>query len=383
MNATFGKPSGALRWLGHGVRHELSKIIAFGHLAIDLAAAYGSGATHGYGPAAFDIDRYLLLIPGQAQDWNPEVADTHWAPLHYMDGFLALDPILDEGLLPFPTGTVGDILAWLRNTLSREGRQAKLNDQVFSEPDLLITAGYQNLPEPGCEERLDSQNGAAGLALVGLGAVCYWTRERCDICFRLKAPGLDRCTLHSQSKLNLGEDSQEAGQRAQSARVARKAILASPNLSEILHLRSGLATFEHAVASILWPRLVAEATYSPSAVISALELAPRVQGLLPSGFSSLPAVEQMSMLRQGLDPEEHVAFLWPQKIREAEEWLSIEAMIAPGRQTGLSQANLARVTQIRTLLEQGLPNAEIAEKLEISRSHLSHLLRRAGGQGKF
>lgn len=375
MNSAFGKPSGTLRWLDHRAEYDVVQLLSFAYSAIDLAAAYGSGAASGW---QFDLERYQALIPGELQDWNQQVAKLNRRPLHYTEYPLFLSPILDERFVPFHLATVGWVRKWLQAELAVNWRDKHIDSQLFSHPDRLITAGYQLLPQPGSREPLDSSEGAAGLGLVGLGAIWYWYRERCEICFRLQSPGLFRCSLHSQSKNNLGDDPHDAARRAHSSRIARKAIAAYGDLSKILRTGFwGTCHFEHTIAYILWPSLAVQASYSTDKVKAALDVAPHVRRLLPTNFPSVSPVEQMSALRENLDPEERVANIWPDKIREAEEWLAAEAIVAPGRRSGLSPSNVARVAQIAHLLEQGLSKSEIAAQLDISTSHLSHLLRRA------
>lgn len=382
MNNSFGNPSGALRWFNRRRLFDVRQVLAFGYHAIDLGATYGSGAVPTHRPWEIDIERYKALVPGVILDWSPEVARTHRPPPHYMDHPLLLDPVLEENFIPFPHGTVGQIRGWLQAELALIGRDAEANDEQFSDPERLIAAGHLLLPRPGEPEPLDSRVGAVGLALVGLGAIWFWHRTRCEVCFRLSAPGLSRCSLHSQSKFNRGDDPRDASHRAQFSRVARKAVVANTDLCQILHVGEGRATFEHAIASILWPTFAADAFFDADKVASALNAAPRVHRLLPSNFQSLSPAGQMSLLRERIDPEERVAYVWPEKIHEAERWLAAEASVAPGRQCGLSQTNMERVALIMRLLEQGFHRAEIAEQLNISRSHLSHLLRRAQGPSK-
>lgn len=373
-STAFGRSSGTLRWLDRRVDYDLGQLLSFAHAAIDLAAAYGSGAVSSW---KFDLERYQALVPGELRDWNQPVKERSRRPLHYTEYPLFLSPILDERYIPFRRGTVGRIREWLTTELTLNC-QKHIDNQLFSHPDRLIMAGYQLLPQPGSREPLDSRKGAAGLGLVGLGAIWYWGRERCEICFRLQSPGLSRCSLHSQSKNNLGDDPHDAAQRAHRSRVARKAIAAHGDLSKMLKVGYwGYCHFEHTIAYILWPSLAVQANYAIGKVKAALDVAPHVRRLLPTNVLAASPGEQMSALRANLDPEERVANIWPDKVREAEEWLAAEAIVAPGRQGGLSPTNVARVAQIADLSERGLSKSEIAIQLGISASHLSHLLRRA------
>lgn len=378
MSMQFGETSGRLRWLKRDRYYSLYELARVGFYSIDASALYGVTSSPNVPQQPSPLELYQGLIPGEIEDWNPLLRIPDRLPKNFGDWVIMFGLLAPSEIFPFSRGTPGTLTAWLRRELDLLGLQQPTPERLFLEPWLLIKVGNQVLRHIAVRPVLDWPEGVVGLVMVGLGAIVYAAPEqRCEVCFRRKAPGLARCRIHSQSKLNIGADSRAAGQRAQSSRIALRAAAADETLLETLKRCQGPTDIEHVVASILWPTETAAFSFHHDEVKVAIESAPHVCELLPPDFLSLPAVDQVTILREHIDPEEWSMYCWPDKIREAERWLMAEKRIAPGRQQGLCSRNKERVVRIQELLERGLPKNRIARELGISRSHLSHLLHRA------
>jgi AraC-like DNA-binding protein len=104
---------------------------------------------------------------------------------------------------------------------------------------------------------------------------------------------------------------------------------------------------------------------------------PRVRARLPQDFCELNTARASATLRRHIDPGEWVPSYWLSRVGAAEIWLEAAESLSPGRMhMKPSETNQKRVGVARSLIQQGLPKKEIALRLGISPSHLSHLLRR-------
>ena len=208
--------------------------------------------------------------------------------------------------------------------------------------------------------------------------MCYWDSDRtCELCFRIPVPGLERCGLHSQSKANLADGRNDAGERSQAARTARRIIQCAghppPKYTggPITNLRFGAA-----IAGILWPMSSNRVNAWRQDIASRLAQAPILTSRLPANFNTLPQAQQQALLRSLIDPNEWSCYAWWNKIGRAERWFSAERDVSPGIKTGLSEKSQVLFADATRLLSEGLSKSEVAVRLHLSKSHLSHLLSR-------
>lgn len=112
-------------------------------------------------------------------------------------------------------------------------------------------------------------------------------------------------------------------------------------------------------------------------LIDALTRCPTVLQKLPVNILTLDVNSVLVHLRASLDEQEWNYRAWPAKVLLAEQWLTALNFVAPGRKSsGISDTNKERLLLIEQWQLQGFSKSVIAEKLNISRSHLSHLLKR-------
>ena len=106
---------------------------------------------------------------------------------------------------------------------------------------------------------------------------------------------------------------------------------------------------------------------------------PHVRSTLPTNFCELSDARACATLRRCVDPREWVVSYWYARVAAAEAWLEAAHILPRGRtHMTHSDLNRERVAKARAWLLDGLSKKEIASRLAVSSSHLSHLLRRLG-----
>ena len=136
---------------------------------------------------------------------------------------------------------------------------------------------------------------------------------------------------------------------------------------------------EKTVAGILWSLNVDDGPFNLQGLRNGLTAGhfPHVRALLPRNFVELNDAHAYAILRRVIDPNEWVVSCWYTRVTAAEAWLKVATRLAPGRRhMQPTERNRERVDLARTLIQQGLSKKEIASRLGVSASHLSHLLRR-------
>lgn len=371
-------PSGKLRWIMAQQKYPLQLFIFYGYNALNWAAAYGSGACTGYGRKNFNYPTYERLIPASVQDWDFEVADTQSAPSHYLDTFVFFEEIVDESVLPQPTMEPSEIMAWLENEMNCLQLHRDRLYFLFTSPALLIQYGYRMAKVAGRKYPVDSSSFAAALCMVGLGVVANVGGNRtCKHCFRAAPAALSSCSLHSQSKFILDNDPRSRSIQSHTARLARR-VMAHLNWPEKFPVAlSSPRLMEYVTAGMLWPLRHENHIRWNCAIAEALAKSPLVKALLPDNFLMLTNKVQLTLLREKVDENEWIINDWPRKILLGQQWLELENTCArKSSEVGLTKINEDRLIQADAFLASGLKPGEIAERLDISRSHLSQLWRR-------
>ena len=375
-------PVGGLRWLNPTYEYPVQLFIFKGYEAIDYAAAYGSGATTGYGPNYFDFDLYQRLIPAPVVLWQPDVAKTRSAPPHYTEHISGWAPgftdVVDHSALPRELLKPSEIMEWLLDEMQRIKLRPHRYDLLFIDPSRLIQLGYQLSRLAGREFPINSTPFAAALCMIGLGSAYFFRREKiCPNCFRIANPELGRCNLHSQSKY-VRADSRSRALNSQAARTGRrvKSIIKWPE-----NIPNGplpdISPLESRTAGMLWPLRGQQHIEWNQLISEALKDAPLVCKLLPQNFLVLSNKKQLELLRTVLDENEWQIGRWPLKIVAAQKWFEYEQIVAPGpKNSGFSEVNAERLMKACALRDLGWKPKEIAKQLGISDSHLSQLWRR-------
>ena len=362
----------ALWWMPRCVADTSRWVVLFGYDAIDLGAAYGSGAADGN---RFDFDLYAQLLPVDANVWSPGNTQGRLPPLECGPGFPHPNLFLDVADHAFSRRSW---LHWFHDGAHFVAPHGAQTEDVLAEPTELMKTGYALVARAGRHHGVESREFAAALAIVGIGALGIVRRRTCQMCFRCAVPGLTRCLVHSQSKVVVEGDRRVGAGQAQSARTARLtgSLLGWP-AKRPLSLDWGY-TEEWANAGVLWPDRIRLAHSWLKRLGEAFATSIHVRALLPKDFLQLAQADKFSALRRAIDPYEWCANRWPEKICLAEAWLTYEGKVAPGAPPrGLRRENVDRLMRIKALMALGLSKSQIADRLGISRSHMSHLIRRA------
>lgn len=367
-----------LGWLEgrHALFVPRAQFALLGYIAVDLGAIFVADGWSADSQRRSWLDVYRRLIPAPVIEWNrnaasgdrPTVnlASYRWSRLPFNEQTLA-----DSSITPVALASALD--EELRSQEIDAGRRLR----ILTEPAELVRAGYRSARFAARAYSASSRQFATGLSMIGIGVSALMNQTRCPNCFRLAAPGFTRCLQHSQSKFNKGETPREHSMRSHAARVARLAARSTTVHEQLQAIPAFHKDAEWATAGILWPLPPFFTRLWDARVATALGAAPSVRALLPSNFDALPRRHQLRTLRAALDPNEWVMPRWPEKIAAAESWLNEAAHVAPGRVRGLTPASQRLVRAADELLRRGLRPTQVAARLGISRSYLSHLRARS------
>lgn len=378
--------SASLLWLPRRLEVPIWYLISLGHGAIDLAVAYASG-----GPAAkmvkpfafegWDFRTHCRLLPAQPLGWGSSSIGRKLQTPYGMEWELDLFPRLPDNAYPKEAMTAAELVQWLsREFVDLMGHAHNL-EQIFRDPALLVRTGYLFARAAYRQGDLTSKPHAAALSMVALGATWFLREESCAICFRRSVPGLDRCAVHSQSKFNGLGTKPERSEQVQKSRAATALTRSLGALGATFLKPDDAHSFGWTMAGILWPMYGTEVASWRSEVDEALVESPIVSALLPAGFSAMHFQGRLAALRAAVDPGQWIVRRWPARIMAAQRWIAAERVLAPGHREGLSDKNRVRVELALQMLSTGTRHAQVALALQISRSHLSHLLRRARSVG--
>jgi hypothetical protein len=147
--------------------------------------------------------------------------------------------------------------------------------------------------------------------------------------------------------------------------------------SEDLHV-----SFSRAMASLLFKMKRESAPHQRwlEGVHSSLDIAPMVREKLPSNFTEIEHTAQLAALRETIDRNEWDYGVWPSKILKAQAFFEASKVVDDRRRAdGILPRTIELGDRARALLRQGLSKIEVASRLSISKSHLSHVLSRTSG----
>lgn len=267
-------------------------------------------------------------------------------------------------------------LAAARKILSvPQPRQAAL----MCDPARLFRAGYKMLSAEWDNHGPGRPQTAHALAILSLGALGLFPRLRCVVCYRLAMPGSNRCVGHSQTKVARVEGAH--------ARTASDSRLAGNVMKELRWNPTDFVTDrgedphveEKTICDLLWGCGDGGVTLENLRAAFRKGCFPHVRSTLPTNFCELSDARACATLRRCVDPREWVVSYWYARVAATEAWLEAAHILPRGRtHMTHSDLNRERVAKARAWLLDGLSKKEIASRLAVSSSHLSHLLRRLG-----
>ena len=269
-----------------------------------------------------------------------------------------------------------DRVDWLSEIRSM-GRLHRLSasrvEDTLRHPASTCRLAYRLLRLAAARGALHSREVGLSLATLRCAAGPLLRRRTCQICFRVAFPGLQRCRLHSRSKL-LATD-----KAIQAARTARIIAGQTGDLRKKSDRMARDARREDLLAGVLFTSHLRRPAEWRADVLDALSMAPRTSGQLSKGFRSLTAVALLGELRRNVDPDYWPTERWADRIDLVERWFDAAHAATPGGPPrGPRPSTLERVTQIEDLLMNGFSVEAAARHLGMQQANAYQLLHRYG-----
>lgn len=338
---------------------------------IDVATQHVAAA---WGKSSIDKKIYYDLIPNllawDAPSWDAPAGVEVYLTLSLKDpDFYGLN-------WPSPSLSGRELFDWWSYTLDVDELPFDFATVARIMPPLLFFVAVHLLRTELYVQSEQSPFFECALSMAGAGAVCVVNAVSCSLCnFRLAVHGSVRCAQCTLSKRFMESDSV----RSQSSKVRRtKRILA-----EAQGIEGVAARFDARVV-----RSLARLAYTfkedssvrqawLSDVKEALQYAPHVSCQLPPDFLSFNHNLQLTWLQKVIDPQEWDYLAWKDKIKLAERWFAAQTRIeARRRNTGFTKRTIELADEARRHLKDGKSKSKVAELLGITRSHLSHVMKR-------
>jgi len=369
-----------LYWLPSNQTHNLEFYLQQGYTAIDTAAAWGEPNRHWVGFENSGIQLYHQLLPVEPNLWLTEETRNSFPVPTIQDGWLRPTPLC------FKTSVRGlklrreNLVKWIIESINSGyfGIDEKEVIAALYQPHLLIRLGYNISKLAAQRNGVSSLEFQAAICAAGIGfsGVDLWI---CRHCYRRCRGELHHCDKHSQSKLVLDLSGAEKSQQYQRARASQRAMKNPKGRISLQKIPESefdieLYEFELKTGSILWSLHGDIRTSWINQISQALNEAPIIKSKLPNSFFSLSHHSQLDALQNAVASREWVISRWPKLILIAEAWLGEEK----GKPPGLSELNRSRLDTAKRLFSEAWSHNMIAAELGISKSHLSHLLRRGG-----
>lgn len=370
-------------WLSRQ-RFRVSQLIQEGFNRIDCAAGWGEPNTHWFGSEFTSFEEYAQLLPVSLDQWLPvSFPDLFPTPMYQDDWDRPAPEAFFTQVSELELDPAG-LSDWFHKDFPELDFSvlAELQTALYA-PHILIRLGYRLAHMAAQRHGVSSLAFQAAFCSIGVGCrgIETWT---CEHCYRRTRGDLHYCDHHSQAKLILDITATDRSLQVQKSRSARKAAKIFATKDIPARRFSGywdieLYEFELQVGGILWPLTGVMHQDWLNHVLKALSSAPLVKNSLSESFESAPNHIQIEQLQQAVGSREWVVSRWPALILLAETWLAAEKEASPSPVTpGLTVGNRTRVALAQSLLEKHFSHSQIADQLGISRSHLSHLLRRGG-----
>jgi hypothetical protein len=362
---------------------NVRQLVQEGFNWIDCAAGWGEPNANWNGAECSSFHSYCQLLPVGVNQWFPKATADYFPTPMYQDGWVQSAPESFFTQINNLTFDKSGLAAWYRQVFSefKVGTSSDLQQALF-EPHLLMRLGFQLARSAAEKQGVTSLAFQAAMSAVGVGCrgIDIWV---CDHCYRRSRGELRICDLHSQAKIVLDLAGAERVAQISRSRATRKAAQAMdpkaiPKRKFNGYWELELCEFEMQVGGILWQLTGAAHQDWLDQVLQALSSAPLVGSRLTESFTSEPNHLQIEQLQRAVGSREWLVSRWPTLIPLAETWLLAEKSAAPGSiAPGLTERNRQRVVVANSLLAANFTHSQIAEQLQISRSHLSQLLRRA------
>ena len=356
-------------WMSPGV-HAVDSLMNIGLQAI------GAGLSHvaaDWGSGPVDPDVFAEISPN-FYFWHAQSHTcTHLDPKLLTAPWFAL---LDPSARPLPFMRRARLLEWWQATILA-GMAPQKFAELMGKPDFLIFAGVHLLKKIYSQHSEDTPEVGACLAMVGTGAAVLFGSDSCTICrFRRAVHATGRCSFCTRSKWAASEVSGES----KDARSHRNRRIQATSSEISVNLGNDIAnSCARSVASILFHMGTDSAVYKHwyMQIHEVLTQSPTVTARLPKEFDSLPPHSQLQALRKAVDPWEWDYSLWPEKIEKAQAWFDASEKLQQRRLgSGPTLKSIALAEEALSLLNTTQTRREVAERLGISSSHLSHLLKR-------
>ena len=366
LSSRRANPKQPLYWISadHVLRSE--DIFVSGFDTIDIAAIYEAG--FGHENQEFDFNLYASLLPIPVEEWCPE-NNEHRHPAFFSSNY----PLRDVLQFVPKSFTRLDLLEFLAEEWIQKSLFNTDLDR-FNDPVEIVRTGFLMLREAREKFGKHSPEFAKTLLLIGCGSYQFTASKQCELCFRRIAISEKRCNEHTQSKFVRTDIRQEAAKQSQRARIGRKTAKRIrhafvENDARLPNLEPGN------MAGIFW-----NGTNHPemqATILAALESAPLVRKRLPKNFNTLIFSEQLDVLRAKLDPLQWDVNSWVQTITNAQMWFETEKLIAPGSPPkGMREKSKKLAEEATFHLARGVSQKDVATRLGMSESGLSHLLKR-------
>lgn len=264
-------------------------------------------------------------------------------------------------------------LAWLG--LPSDAMSGTRLNHWFRDPGRTLKLAHWSLARTASVHGLGVPSISRALAVAGIGILGLQLNRRCEKCFRLAVPGIDRCGHHSQSSRVAGSD---INRRRTNARAATRVLELVGELGQPKDLDLARRLRARQVHGAVFDRPLGDVEAWQVEVLESVHSCPRIKSLLPSTVRSLSPTATIQALRACLDPFERDPSQWPTKIRQADEWLRAEVKVAPGRPPkGPRGVTVERLQRYAELHAQGLESDEIAKRLQMTPGALALMLKRA------
>jgi len=360
-----------LLWLDRRYQN-VDRLARLGYQSIHLALLH---IARDWGTGPLDIQRYFDLLPND-NVWRLPGRDEHPSTTRCYYSILLEVPYFESTIRPVPMMTARDLAAWWEMYIRPPELSSLEFSSLMGDPAMLVILGYITMRDQFYDESEASPLIGACLSMIGAGAIGALVSDKCQLCqFRRSIFNTKRCKLCSLSKRVV--DPVHRAQQAAGIRHSKR-ILATTDFFSSINMLSdeGPARYFSTMISSMQRGSPAHNAWIQN-IETALNSAPLARQLLPPDFMTISHAQQLSALRKAIDPQEWDYSLWPEKIAQAQKWCQAESDLASRRKgPGPAKETVRKAMMARDLLASGMSKTEVAKSMNLTLSHLSHILRR-------
>lgn len=176
--------------------HDVMRLCRFGYMALQIGVNHVA-TKWGSGPP--DETTYERLIPHCDFPMLDKAGELPMGSFVLAFGFDV--PYLEPSVVPAPMLRKQDLVKWWEELLRPDDMTKEAFSAGMSQPEFLISFGYQMLRGPYHFSPECSREYGACLSMVGAGTVALVCSRICTLCkFRRAFHASDRCDLCSMSK---------------------------------------------------------------------------------------------------------------------------------------------------------------------------------------